>query len=261
MAAATHGALAVSSGGAPLVLAIECATTAPSVALLSGERVLALRVAAPGASAAGVVLPQVIEVLAEADTTLDAITLFAVTIGPGSFTGLRVGLATLKGLAFETDRLVAPVPTLAALCAAAGSASVPVAALLDARRGDVYAAAYGPEASGPCAAATPRRDAGEAELLGTGLYAVRDLTRRIPQSWRVVGDGAPLLAAACAAEGIPAPGMPASEPAAPATGRLGLRLLAQGRARPAAALVPRYLRRAEAEARRTGRRVEAEKPF
>ena len=251
MAASAHGALAVSSAKAPLVLAIECATARPSVALFAGGDAVAVRVAEPGASAAAVVLPQVAGVLAEAGAALAGVSLFAVAIGPGSFTGLRVGLATVKGLAFGTDRLVAPVPTLAALCLSAGSSEAPVAALLDARRGEVYAAAYGP---GPDAA-------GEAELRPTGLYAVSALVRRIPAEWRVPGDAAPLLAAACGAAGRPAPPVAASLPAAPAVARLGLRLLARGAARPAGELVPHYLRRAEAEVRRTGRRVEAEKPF
>ena len=66
----------------------------------------------------------------------------SVSIGPGSFTGLRVGLATVKGLAFGTDRSVAPVSTLAALARNGLGEALPVAPLLDARRGEVYAAAY-----------------------------------------------------------------------------------------------------------------------
>lgn len=228
------------------MLAIESATARPSVALLAGEEVLALFVAPEEASAARVVLPGVETVLAEAGASLADVALFALAIGPGSFTGLRVGLATLKGLAFGSERPVAPVPTLDALCLAAGSETAPVAALLDARRGEVYAAARGP---------------GEAELLREGLYAVSDLARRLPRDWRVTGDGAALLAGALAAAGLPAVTAVARAAVAPAVGRLGLRLLARGEARAAAVLVPRYLRRAEAEVRRTGEALESEKPF
>lgn len=256
MAAATHRALAVRSGQAPLVLAIECATSRPSAALLAGERVLALRIAESQASAAAVVLPQVDGVLSEAGVALGDVSLFAVTIGPGSFTGLRVGLATVKGLAFETDTPVAPVPTLAALCRTAGSAKAPVVALLDARRGEAYAAAYGPASQ-----AADEAPEGDAVLLPEGLYAVSDLASRLGPAWRVTGDAASLLVAACRAQGRQPPAAAPGEPLAPAVGRLGLRLLAQGGARPAAGLVPHYLRRAEAEVRRTGERVEAEKPF
>ncbi len=233
------------------MLAIESATARPSVALLAGEEVLAAFEAPEEASAARVVLPGVEKVLGEAGAALADVALFALAIGPGSFTGLRVGLATLKGLAFGSERPVAPVPTLAALCLAAGSETASVVALLDARRGEVYAAARGPGGPGP----------GEAELLREGLYAVSDLARRLPRDWRVTGDGAALLAGALAAAGLPAVTTVACAAAAPAVGRLGLRLLARGEGRAAAALVPRYLRRAEAEVRRTGEALEPEKPF
>ena len=96
-----------------LVLAIESATAAPAVALLEGGRTLALRCAPAGASAAGWLLPAVTAVLADAGLSLGRVGLFAVAIGPGSFTGLRVGLATVKGLAFGGTVPAAPVPTLA----------------------------------------------------------------------------------------------------------------------------------------------------
>jgi len=253
VAAPHHGAVTVrpAIGAARLILAIESATLRPSVALLEGEEILALRVALPGASAAAVVLPAVEAVLAEAGAALDDIGLFALAIGPGSFTGLRVGLATLKGLAFESERLVVPVPTLAALCLAAGSAETPVAAMLDARRGEVYAAAYGPAAPAP----------GEVELLPEGLYRLLDVAARLSRDCCITGDGAPLLSAALAAAGLPAATEVVHPPAAPAVARLALRLFVLGRARTAAELVPRYLRRAEAEARRTGEPLEREKPF
>jgi tRNA threonylcarbamoyladenosine biosynthesis protein TsaB len=249
VAAYEHGAL---KAGATLVLAIESATVTPSVALLGGEDVLALRAARGGVDAAEFVLPAIEAVLADARAILADITLFAVAIGPGSFTGLRVGLATVKGLAFGTGTPVAPVPTLAALCLAAGSEASPVAALLDARRGEVYAAAFGPGGSAP----------GEFEILPEGLYTPSTLLARLPRGCRFIGDGAALHRDALVEAGFEVEATGTSvDTGAEGVGRLGLRLEARGLARPAADLVPNYLRRAEAEARRTGEPLERKNPF
>jgi tRNA threonylcarbamoyladenosine biosynthesis protein TsaB len=232
-----------------LILAIESATSAPSVALLAGSEVLALRAAAANAVAAEVILPAIEAVLAEARLTLADVTLFALAIGPGSFTGLRVGLATVKGLAFGSACPVAPVPTLAALCFQAGSSQAPVAALLDARRGEIYAAAYGPGRDG----------SGEEALVPEGLYTPDALAAQLPAGCRCSGDGAELHAAALLAGGFRVVSDTAA--ASPAVGRLGLRWRDRGHVRPASELVPHYLRRAEAEARRTGEPLEDKKSF
>lgn len=222
----------------PLVLALETATSAPSVAVLQGERALAAIGAEPGASAAAFVLPAVDAALRSAGVGLGELALMAVAIGPGSFTGLRVGLATVKGLAFAGHPPVAAVPTLEALCLAAGSAAFAVAAILDARRGEVYAAAYGPGPEGPVA------------LVPEDLYPVAALADRLPAGCRLCGEGAGLLPPGVS--GSPPVALEADRLPARAVGRLGLRALARGGLRPGAALVPHYLRRAEAEARRTG---------
>ncbi len=249
MAALEHGAL---KHGARLVLAIESATVTPSVALLAGEDLLAVRTAERGSNAAEFVMPAIEAVLGEARAELADVALFAVAIGPGSFTGLRVGLATVKGLAFGTERPVAPVPTLTALCLSGGSEAAPVAALLDARRGDVYAAAFCP--GGPLP--------GEGEILPEGLYAPAAVWTQLPRGCRFVGDGAELHAAALVEAGFELDvATVGARAAAPGVGRLGVRIAARGLARSAADLVPHYLRRAEAEARRTGEAIVRKNPF
>jgi tRNA threonylcarbamoyladenosine biosynthesis protein TsaB len=77
-------------------------------------------------------------VLADAGTTLGAVDLFAVSVGPGSFTGLRVGIASMQGLALANGNLVAPVTTFEALVWHARS-DMAVAAWIDAHRGEVFA--------------------------------------------------------------------------------------------------------------------------
>jgi len=65
-----------------------------------------------------------------------------VAVGPGSFTGLRIGLTTIKGFAWSLDKPVAAVSTLSALAMNASMASVPVCPMLDARKSEVYTALY-----------------------------------------------------------------------------------------------------------------------
>jgi tRNA threonylcarbamoyladenosine biosynthesis protein TsaB len=226
---------------------VETATRVMSVALLDGERVLAELTSDEARLHSERLLPAVDRLLELANASLDAVGAFAVSIGPGSFTGLRIGLATVKAFAFDETRPVVAVPTLAALCAAAAGAEGPVAALLDARRGEVYAAAV----------ATPGEP--EPALLPDSVFTPAALAARLPSgTLLVVGEDAEPAAAELLALRPDLRRLPAARGAARAArvGWLGRRLLAAGAARPAAALVPRYVRRAEAEARRIGEALE-----
>ncbi|MBW2543077.1 MAG: tRNA (adenosine(37)-N6)-threonylcarbamoyltransferase complex dimerization subunit type 1 TsaB, partial [Deltaproteobacteria bacterium] len=128
-----------------LLLALEPATAALSVALLRGPELID-EIAAPAGPAAATLLQTVDALLERAGAALGDLEAFAVSIGPGSFTSLRVGIATLKGLAFESGLPIAPVSTLAALARAAEPADRLVVPMLDARRGELYAAAYAADA-------------------------------------------------------------------------------------------------------------------
>ncbi len=224
------------------LLALESATATPSVALVDGGRVVAERPAGADATRSETILPAVSGLLEDCGVGLGDLDGFAIAIGPGSFTGLRVGLATLKGLAFEDARPVAAVSSLAALARRAGEPRPgPVAALLDARRGELYAAVWAAGAD-----AAPR--------LPEGLYRPGEILAALPPDCRLSGDGADLLRAA-AGEGAPWEVLPPMA-CAGFVGLLGARALAAGGGVPAAGLVPRYLRRAEAEVRRTGEALE-----
>lgn len=242
------------SAGAIWLLAIESATANASAALLRDGELVELRAAPPERPASEALLPTVLALLGTHDVAVAAIGALAVSIGPGSFTGLRVGIATAKGLAFGAGVRSLPVPTLAALAAKGAwgaPAGRPVIAALDARRGEVYAAGYAgqgglaPPIWGPTVA-TP------AEL------APRLAAQRGPL--RVVGDGVGILEPALRA---PLGGRvqwiasPDGAPDAGWVGRLGFQMLQAGAAVDVADLAPRYLRRAEAEVRRTGARFES----
>ncbi|HXV37812.1 MAG TPA: tRNA (adenosine(37)-N6)-threonylcarbamoyltransferase complex dimerization subunit type 1 TsaB, partial [Myxococcota bacterium] len=155
------------SAARPLLLALETATAEASVALLRGGELVDEVAAAPGPAAA-TLLPAIDRLLERSGVALAAIDAFAVSVGPGSFTSLRVGIATVKGLAFGAAQPVVPVSTLAALALAAGPTHESVVPLLDARRGELYAAAY---AGGDVGAVS----------LAEGVYGIEALCERIAQ--------------------------------------------------------------------------------
>src|ERR1700674_3061947 len=121
----------------PLILAIETATRAGSVALARGGAILASVSGEASASHSTHLIESIESVLQSAGAELGEIDLFAAAIGPGSFTGLRIGLATTKALAMCMGKDCAGVSTLAAIAHAAGSSSHTLA-LLPAGRGELF---------------------------------------------------------------------------------------------------------------------------
>lgn len=122
----------------PLILSVETATLAGSVALARGEQLLAALSSAAGISHSNRLLNDIDVLLNGAHVPLSEIDLFAVATGPGSFTGLRIGIATVKALAETLGRPCAGIPTLEAIALAAGESETSVA-LLPAGRGEVFA--------------------------------------------------------------------------------------------------------------------------
>jgi tRNA threonylcarbamoyladenosine biosynthesis protein TsaB len=128
--------------------------------------------------------PMAAEVMAEAGLDFSSLSKIAVTVGPGSFTGLRVGLAFVKGLHLATGAPLAGLGTLAALAASAGADGGRNAGVIDARRGMVYLQAFARDQPLSAAEALPAAD-------------VADRLAAIAAGpWRVAGPGAALLGAA-----------------------------------------------------------------
>lgn len=122
----------------PLILAIETATRAGGVAVARGESVLASIAGDASVSHSANLLEMIDASLRDAAVTLPDVDLFAVAVGPGSFTGLRIGLATAKAFAAHLRRELIGVPTLAAV-AHASKLDGNIVALLPAGRGEVFA--------------------------------------------------------------------------------------------------------------------------
>lgn len=126
------------SDHSPLILSIETATLKGSVAVCKGDEVVAVHNGHDGPSHSNTLLRTIESALKDAGMRLSDIDLFAVAIGPGSFTGLRIGLATVKSLAFTLERPCVGIPTLEAVAHSAGACEQVVAAL-PAGRGEVFA--------------------------------------------------------------------------------------------------------------------------
>lgn len=125
------------------VLALDSSTVTASAAVLDGDTVLSECSCGVRATHAEQLLPLVRDALARAGLPLDAIARIAAGIGPGSFTGVRIGLATAKGLSVATGIPLVGVCGLDALAASAwGLRDAALLAALDARRGELYAAAW-----------------------------------------------------------------------------------------------------------------------
>jgi len=125
------------------ILAADTSTGYNSVALCEDDHVLAESVVDAGRKHSERLLETVDWVLGEAGHTLRDVDLLAVSIGPGSFTGLRVGASTWKGLAFAAELPLAGVPTLDAMTRLSAFTHGTVCPLLDAKMQEVYGAAYG----------------------------------------------------------------------------------------------------------------------
>jgi len=128
----------------PLILAIETATRAGSVAVAKGPRILSSQFGDAGVSHSSNLIELIQHVLQQASARLSDIDLIAAAVGPGSFTGLRIGLATVKALANCTERKTIGVPTLAAI-AYASAVTGDVVSLLPAGRGELFAQRFSSE--------------------------------------------------------------------------------------------------------------------
>ena len=140
-----------------IVLGIDCAAQVASVALVEDGALVWEERHTPGHSNGSgnakrsnnhteILLPLIDKVLAHSRTTIEQLSGISVSLGPGSFTGLRVGLATAKGLAYESGIPLVGVSTLLANACRAGGMNALVGSMLDARRGEIYGALFRGEA-------------------------------------------------------------------------------------------------------------------
>ncbi len=255
------------------LLAIETATDTVAVALLRDDGGVTERVHAGGRAHAELLAPSIEEVCASAGCTVSQLDAIAVDIGPGLFTGLRVGVATAKALSQALGIGVLGVTSLDVLAAAAldadrerrvsaepGGSGPPLgatASVVDARRGEVFAAVYRFDRDPPAGERAGRVDPGTVlhdqmeplapEALVEWLLAVADEAGTVS----VVGDGAvryrALLAEHRALDLSFADAGLAAPPAVALVGLARRRLDAGVPTRPAGEVAPEYRRPADAQ--------------
>ncbi|MEJ5363483.1 MAG: tRNA (adenosine(37)-N6)-threonylcarbamoyltransferase complex dimerization subunit type 1 TsaB [Desulfosoma sp.] len=177
------------------VLAVDTSTSSGSVALLDEDAVVAEWTLLSARTHNRRLLDGVDRILAEAGWLLEDVDAFAVTTGPGSFTGIRIGLSTMKAMAWALGKPLVGVGTLPALAAPFSVACRAVCPVIDARKNEVYAALYRPDGKGglieeqaPAVLAPEKIALWIAEktfLCGDGWLAYRERFRRALGDWAV----------------------------------------------------------------------------
>lgn len=170
-----------------LVLALDSAGSACSAALWRDGSVLARRFAVMARGQSEVLVPMIADVMAEAGCAFTQLDLLAVTVGPGAFTGIRIGLSTARALALAADKPLAGITTTEAIAAAiapADRAGHTIMVVVDSRRAELWVQLFGADLTplGPIAALRPQQAAalvnGPVILAGDGAKLVAPLLPR-----------------------------------------------------------------------------------
>jgi tRNA threonylcarbamoyladenosine biosynthesis protein TsaB len=174
------------------IMAVDTATTSCSVAVIHGNDVLSERNWTTDQSHSRHLMGMVAGVLADHGLSLKDLDAFAVSRGPGSFTGLRIGIGTVKALAYAADKPLVGISSLEALAAQSDDDGI-VCSLLDARKGEVYSCLYrklhrrllplGPERVSPVERAVAEV-AGPCLFIGNGIQLHRRTLMELVESPR-----------------------------------------------------------------------------
>ena len=225
-----------------LILAFDSTAKAASVALTENRKLLADFVYDNGLTHSELLLPMAEDVLQKAKKGFEDIEAFACNVGPGSFTGVRIGVSLVKGLAFEKKLPCVPVSTLEALAEGLAPLNGILCPCMDARRGQVYNALFRYE-NGVLCRLTPDRAILLSDLL-TELsneyrnYPIRLAGDGYDVAWRALSDADLML--------LETPELLKRQNAY-ATARVASRLLKDGKHVSHTELSPLYLRLPQAE--------------
>lgn len=227
------------------LLTVDTSTTACSVSLTVDGRLAVEHLLDFDRTLSKRLLSTIDSVLRDAGETVDGLDGFGLAMGPGSFTGVRVGIATVKGMALASGKPVAGFSSLAMLAMNLPWSVYPVCPMFDARKGEVYTALY------RCS------DQLEA-LVADCVIPPEKFLANISGSVVFVGDGAlryrELIEATLGARALFAP-RHCHQPRASAGASIAYEALRRGEVIPIPMLNPTYIRPSEAELAKMGRKV------
>ena len=235
------------------IIALESSAVTASAAVTEDEKLLAQSFQNSGLTHSATLMPMVSDLLKNTGLSLDQMDVVAVAAGPGSFTGVRIGVAAAKGLAWPGDKPCAPCSTLEAMAWQCAHVEGEICAAMDARRNQVYCARFRAE-GGTLTRLTPDR--------AMGLDGLADEVRASGLPQILVGDGAHLVRAALVGPGRPGSTKPPHLIYQTAWGvaRCALRIAREGQLVSAAAMAPSYHRLSQAERERLEREGQG-RPF
>ncbi len=225
------------------ILALETSAIAASVAVCEDEALIAQSFQRTGLTHSATLMPMLEAMLKNSGMTINEIDLIAVAAGPGSFTGLRIGVSAAKGLAWPLDKPSVGVSTLEAMAWQMVGMKGVVCAAMDARRQQVYNALFDLQDGKPVRL-TPDR--------AISLEELSSELAMIENNQILVGDGALLCYNAFQGKGYPVQMPPAHLQFQTAWGvaRCALEQARAGRLTDAAGLIPNYHRLSQAERER-----------
>ncbi len=228
------------------ILALETSAVCASVAVTEDEKLIAQSFQRSGLTHSATLMPMVSDLLKNAGLKLEDMDAIAVAAGPGSFTGVRIGVAASKGLAWPGDKPCAPCSTLESMAWPLAHLEGEICAVMDARRDQVYAARF-------------QAEGGKLTRLSEdGAVSLDELAEQVKISGKpqiLVGDGALLCYNGFQERGVPAVLAPPHlrDQSAYGVARCALRLAGEGKLVSAAAMAPAYHRLSQAERERLER--------
>ena len=224
------------------VLGIESSSLVASVALLKDDMIVAEYTVNYKKTHSQTLLPMLDEIVRMTQTDLKEIDVIALSNGPGSFTGLRIGSATAKGLGLALEKTIVEIGTVEATAYQCFGYNGLICPIMDARRSQVYTGLYRFDAQGNFT-----------EVFGQCALGVEELVEKLntyPDQVLLLGDGVPvykeMIEQLAPGRFVYAPAFAARQRAA-AVAALGAVRFAQGCAIPAEASAPDYLRKSQAE--------------
>ncbi len=223
------------------ILSLDTATRSCSVAIHAGETLISELTVNHGQTHARVVLDLVDQALGAHRMTMAELDGFAVTTGPGSFTGLRIGLSTVKGFAAATRKPLVGIPTLEVLAYPFWGHSMLICPMLDARKGEIYTAGF------------KRTENQTVKIFPEQVISPEAAFFQIHEPVIVIGDGAIahrkiILKALGSLAVFPPPACHTVRAAV--VGEMAIRRFEQGRVDSAESLIPHYIRKPDAERNR-----------